>query len=224
MKFLDDLDALPEGALARRGGLAALLALGVLFTAMGSLFWSQLGGPIPFRFIPDVRPVILLGSGLFLGIYAAGGGAHRRKLALWGVVGYILAFHLEEATVHWIAPYPGSITGTRVGFLGMLGSLMALAAVLLLHLEVEHARLGRELAARGADEASARGTASTLARVGASRIMGLVAGVAALAVLVRAGEAVIGNDASGGVYVLFVGAALLLVLAFVLVRAVPKRA
>lgn len=223
MKWLDDLEAIPSGSLARRAGLALLLAIGVLMTAAGSIFWGLIG-PIPFKIVPDVRPLLLLGSGLFLGLYAAGGGAARRKFALWGVVGYIIAFHLEEATVHWIGPFPGSITGTRVGILGTMGSLLALAAVLLMHIEVEHHKLARELAARGADANATRDMAGALARAGTTRILGVAAGTAGIGVLVRAGEALFGNQASGGVYILFVGAALLLVLAFVLVRFVPKRA
>jgi hypothetical protein len=221
MQWLDDLAAIPSASLARRGMLALALAVGILLTAMGSIFWSNFG-PIPFRFIPDLRPVVLLGSGLFLGAYAAGGGAHRRKFALWGVVGYVLGFHLEEATVHWIGPFPGSITGTRVGILGTLGSLLALAAVLLLHVEVERVKLARELATRGAEPAASDAMVGALSHAGATRIIGLAAGVAAMGVVVRLGEAIIGNDAGGGAYILFLGAALLLGLAFVLLRFVPK--
>jgi hypothetical protein len=223
VKWLDDLEALPPGTLARRAGLAALLAIGVTMTAMGSMFWS-LTGPIPLKLIPDLRPLLTLGSGLFLGLYAAGGGAHRRKFALWGVIGYLIAFHLEEATVHWIGPFPGSITGTRVGILGTLGSLTALAAVLLMHVEVEHARLARDLRERGADGGDARAAAGALRGVGTTRILGIAAGTAAIGALVRIGEAIFGNDAAGGVYALFLGAALLLGLSFVLLRFVPKRA
>lgn len=222
MKWLDDLEALPAGTLARRAGLAFLLGIGITMTAAGSIFWKF--GPIPLKFIPDVRPLVTMLSGLFLGLWAAGGGAARRKLALWGVVGYVIGFHLEEATVHWIGPFPGSITGTRVGIIGTLGSLIALACVLLLHVEVEHARLDRDLVERGATASEARGAAGALRRAGSSRILGVAAGVAAIGALVRVGEAVLGNSASGGTYILFVGAALLMVLAFVLVRFVPKRA
>lgn len=220
MKWLDDLEQIPPGSLARRVGLAVLIGVGVTMTAAGSLFWNF--GPIPFRFIPDVRPLVTLLSGLFLGLYAAGGGAHRRKLALWGVVGYTIGFHLEEATVHWIGPFPGSITGTRVGILGTLGSLLALAAVLLMHVEVEHAKLARDLASRGADRDETGRAAGALRHVGTSRILGVAAGVAGIGALIRAGEAVLGNDATGGTYVLFLGAALLLVLGTVLVRSVPR--
>lgn len=222
MRWLDDLDALPPGTLTRRALLAFALAIGVTMTAMGSMFWS-LTGPIPLKLIPDLRPLVTMGSGLFLGVYAAAGGAHRRKVALWGVVGYVIGFHLEEATVHWIGPFPGSITGTRVGILGTLGSLVALAAVLLMHVEVEHARTERDLVKRGADAAGAREATSALRSMGTTRVLGLAAGVAGIGALVRAGEAVIGNDASGGVYILFLGAAMLLALALVLVRFVPKR-
>ena len=221
MKWLEDLEQLPPGSLARRAGLAVLLAIGVTMTGAGNLYFWQAMGPIPFRFIPDVRPVVTMLSGLLLGIYAAGGGAHRRKLALWGVIGYVIGFHLEEATIHWIGPFPGSITGTRVGIVGTLGSLVALASVLLLHVEVEHARLARQLAPRGADEAQAWHAGEALRRVGSSRVIAIAAGAAAIGALVRVGEAVFGNNASGGTWVLFLGAALLIALAVVLARAVP---
>lgn len=221
MRWLRDLEALPAGTLGRRAGLAFALALGVTLTAMGSMFWS-LVGPIPFRFLPDVRPVLTFGSGLLLGLYAAGGGAHRRKLALWGVVGYVVAFHLEEASVHWIAPFPGSITGTRVGIVGTLGSLLALASVLLLHIEVEHQRLARDLVARGAEEAGARKAATSLRAAGAARVLALAGAAAGVGALVRVGEVVLGNDAPGGVYALLLGAALLLACALLLVRTLPR--
>lgn len=222
MRWVEELESLPPGTLARRAAIAFALAVGVTMTAMGSMFWSLLG-PIPLKLIPDVRPVVTLASGLFLGVYAAGGGAHRRKFALWGVVGYVIGFHLEEATVHWIGPFPGSITGTRVGILGTLGSLVALAAVLLMHVEVEHARTERDLVKRGADPQGARGAMGALRSIGTTRILGLTAGVAGIGALVRVGEALFGNNASGGVYILFIGAAMLLTLALVLVRFVPKR-
>lgn len=223
MKWLDDLEALPPGTLARRALLVFLLAVGVTMTAAGSIFWNYTG-PIPFRFIPDLRPVVTMASGIFLGVYAAGGGAHRRKLALWGVVGYVVGFHLEEASVHWIGPFPGSITGTRVGIVGTLGSLLALACVLLLHIEVEHAKLERDLLSRGAAPDDARTASTSLQRLGTTRILGVAAGVAGIGALVRVGEALFGNNASGGTYILFVGAALLLVMGVVLMRFVPKRA
>jgi len=46
--------------------------------------------------------------------------------------------------------------------------------------------------------------------------------VAGMGALVRVGEAVFGNDASGGTYILFLGGALLLGLGVVLARSVPK--
>lgn len=223
MKWLDDLASLSPGSLGRRIGLAVALAVGITMTAAGSMFWSLMG-PIPFRVVPDVRPLVTLGSGLFLGLYAAGGGASRRKLALWGVIGYVIGFHLEEATVHWIAPYPGSITGTRIGILGTVGSLVALAAVLLMHVEVEHGHLAKDLKTRGAATREADVAAGALRRLGTSRVIAIAAGVAGIALLVRISEVIFGDGAAGGVYILFIGAALLLGMAFVLVRFVPKSA
>lgn len=222
MKLLDEMREMPPGSFARRLGYAALLGIGLTMTAFGSIFLANTGA-IPFRIFPDVRPVITMGTGLLTGLYGAFGGAGNRKLALWTAVTFTLAFHLEEATVHWIGPFPGSITGTRVGWLGTAGTLVSLASVLIMHVEVEHARLASDLRRRGADADDAWGAASVLARVGAVRVVGVAAGVAGLAVLVRAAELPLGDSATGGVYILFVGAALLLVLALVLVRFVPRR-
>ena len=140
MSYWSDLREIPPGSFSRRAMYSALLAAGVTMTAFGSIF-LQKTGPIPLKFFPDIRPVALLGSGLLLGLYASGGGARRRAMALSGVFAYVVGFHLEEATVHWIGPLPGSITGSRVGILGTAGSLLAIAAVLLLHVEVESQRL-----------------------------------------------------------------------------------
>lgn len=220
-RTIDDIAHIPPGSLARRIGIALLLGIGFTMTAFGSIF-LQNTGPIPFRIIPDIRPVLTMTTGILAGLWAAGGGAGRRKFALWTAITYVLAFHLEEATVHWIGPFPGSITGTRAGWLGTAGSLLALASVLLMHVEVEHARLGRDLERRGAGSADARGAAGALARAGSGRIFGILAGVAGIGVLVRGVEAATGEDASGGVYVLFLGGGLLLVLALILVRMVPR--
>lgn len=221
-KLLDDWRTLPAESLARRLLLVALLAAGITMTAFGSMF-LQMTGPLPFKIFPDVRPVLLLGAGLSAGLWAAGGGARRRKAALWTVFGFVVAFHLEEATVHWIGPFPGSITGTRVGLLGTAGSLLALAAVVLLHVEVESVRLKEDLVRRGAGAADAERATSRLARAGLRRVLGVAAGVCGIALLVIAGERLFGDDAAGGEHILLVGGALLLVLGGVLLRLMARK-
>lgn len=216
-------DTTPAESVARRLLYSAMLAAGLLLTVLGSIFYQRFP-PIPLKLIPDLRVFLPLASGLSMGLLASFGGASRRKPALWTAVGLIVAFHLEEATIHWIGPYPGSITGTRVGILGTAGSLLALLAVLLLHVEVESTRLRRDAVERGADAASAEALRMGLVRQGARRLWGLAAGVGALALLVRAGEAILGNDAKGGAYILLIGAALLLALAVLLLRLVKPRA
>ena len=223
MRWWDDLLAIPPASLGLRLLYALLLAVGVTMTMMGSMFY-RLMGPIPYALIPDVRVAATLLTGLLAGAYAAGGGAHRRGLALWSVVGFVVAFHLEEATVHWIGPIPGSITGTPVGILGTLGSLLALVAVLLLHVEVEAHRLARDLMARGASEAEARGLASRLAAAGAGRVLSVAAGVAGLGALVLAVSPVFGTEAPGGAFALVPGGLLLLGVAVALARWVPRPA
>lgn len=207
----------PSDSVGRRLLLAFLVAVGVTMTAFGSIFVANTPA-IPYGIVPDLRFAILLSTGFFLGLHAAGGNARRRSLALWSVLGFVIAFHLEEATVHWIGPYPGSITGARVGLLGTAGSVLALLALLLMHVEVESVHLRDDLVRRGAKEASADAVAAGLRRAGQRRALALGAGVAGLGLLVAGAEQAFGNEAAGGDHVLLLGGAILVVLAFFLLR------
>lgn len=215
-------DAFEPDALARRSLYALMLAAGVFMMAFGSYLFSMIP-PIPLKYIPDLRLAFLLGSSVAMGIAMAWGGASRRAFALYGVVGYVLAFHLEEATIHWIGPVPGSITGTRVGLLGTAGSILALAAVLLMHVDVESARLRRDAIARGAPDEAAGALAARLASAGRRRIAGVSAAVAAFGLFLFVAEKGFGDTAKGGGYILLVGGALLLALALYLLKLVPGR-
>lgn len=210
---------MPQGSLARRVLYSALLGAGIAMTGYGSIFFQNTPW-IPWGLIPDLRGAFLLGAGFTMGLLASGGGASRRRPALWTAVGVVILFHLEEATIHWIGPYPGSITGTRVGLLGTAGSLLALLAVLLLHAEVASAQLRADLRRRGADPEGADAVHDGLLALGRRRLLGLAAGVAGLGVLVRAGELLVGNEARGGGWVLLLGGGLLLALALFLLRIV----
>jgi hypothetical protein len=194
------------------------VGLGVTFTAYGSFIFSKFSGPIPYKLIPDVRAPILFLAGFWLGGYASFGRSSHRTWALWGVIGFIIGFHLEEATVHWIGPYPGSITGTDVGPLGTGGSLLALAGVVLVHLEVESAKLARDLDKRGAGRQAALAVVAGLRGLGQQRVWGLAVGVAALGLLIFVAQRILGNTATGGVYILFLGSGLLFALALIIVR------
>lgn len=222
VKAWKDFAAIPGDGLARRALYAAVIAAGVTMTGFGSIFMQRTGA-IPYGLLPDVRPVLFLGSGFLFGLYASGGGAHRRAMALWGVIGYVIAFHLEEATVHWIGPFPGSITGTRVGILGTSGSLLALLGVLLQHVEVESLRLTEDVEKRGATREDARAMGSALRAAGTRRLLALAAGVAGLGALVMALSPVFGESTRGGPGVLLIGGGLLLVVALMLSRWVPRR-
>ena len=221
MKWLDDFQAIPSDSLARRVLYAFLIGVGATMTMMGSIFYKNFG-PIPYSFIPDVRIAATFLTSFLAGLYAAGGGASRRGTALWTVVGFIVAFHFEEATIHWIGPFPGSITGTPVGIVGTLGSLLALAAVLLLHVECEAHRLARDLEKRGLPQAEARGLTTRLASMGLGRILAIAAGVAGLGALVLAASPIFGTEAPGGAFALIPGGLLLLAVAVALSRWVPK--
>lgn len=193
-------------------------------TAFGSIFLQDMPA-IPYGLVPDVRLAFLLGGGFTLGLYAAGGPSRRRTAALWSTLLLIVAFHLEEASISWIGLPPGSITGTRVGILGTAGSLLALLAILLLHVEVESVRLRHDLERRGARPEDADATSASLMRRGGARVLGLGAAIAALALLVLAMETLIGDNGPGeGTIVLLLGATILGALGFVLVRLVPKAA
>ncbi|MFA5860715.1 MAG: hypothetical protein WDA16_03380 [Candidatus Thermoplasmatota archaeon] len=221
VKAWNDFASIPSDSLARRALYAVLIAAGVTMTGFGSIF-MQRTGPIPYGILPDVRPFFFLGSGFLFGLYASGGKANRRALALWGVIGYVIAFHLEEATVHWIGPFPGSITGSRVGILGTSGSLIALLGVLLMHVEVESIKLSGDLASRGATHVDAQATGARLRAAGTRRLLALTAGVAGLGAFLMAVSPIFGETTQGGAWVLIIGAALLLALALLLSRWVPK--
>jgi len=199
------------------------VALGITLTGYGSFVFSTFSAPIPYGVIPDLRGAVLLVSGFFLGAYAAYGDASHRRWALWGVLAFVIGFHLEEALVHWIGPYPGSITGSSVGVLGTSGSLLALAGVALLHVEVESARLAGDLQSRGADREQSLGLVASLRGEGARRVWALSLGVAALGALALFASKAFGTDGKGGEYILALGAALLGVLAIMLVMVGRRR-
>ena len=100
----------------------------------------------------------------------------------------------------------------------LYSALLAIGAVLLLHVEVESQRLMLDARARGASREGALALASGLASEGARQVLALAAGVAGLAALVLAASPVFGERASGGAWVLLVGGVLLLALALVLKR------
>jgi hypothetical protein len=229
---LDALRSLPPGSLGRRALYALLVAVGVTMTGYGSIFLRNTS-MIPYKLIPDLRGALLFTGGLTLGLYAAYGPSKHRTWALWGVLAFVIGFHLEEAEVHWIGPYPGSITGTPVGVLGTAGSLAALVGVLLLHVEVESARLANDLDRRGAAGATSDGAdgrrplsgreaglavAAGLRQEGARRVLAVVAVAAGLGLVAVVAERIVGHSATGGVYVLLLGSAILFGLAFALVR------
>lgn len=220
---MDAFDRLPPGTIARRLGYAFLVALGITLTGYGSFVFSTFSAPIPYGVIPDLRGAALLLSGLFLGAYAAYGDAGHRRWALWGVLAFVIGFHLEEALVHWIGPYPGSITGSSVGILGTAGSILALAGVALLHVEVESARLAGDLQTRGADREQSLSLVGSLRGEGSRRVWALSLGVAALGGLALVSSKAFGNDGKGGEYILVLGAGLLAALAVMLVLVGRKR-
>lgn len=221
MRWLDDLLAITPESWGRRLALVALFAVGLTMTMMGSMFYSMTG-PIPYWLIPDIRLAASILTGLAVGLYAAGGGAARRGLALSTAAGVIIAFHLEEATVHWIGPIPGSITGTPVGILGTTGSLLALVAVLLLHVEVESHHLVADLTTRGATADEATALAARLRSAGSRRVLSVAVGVVGLAALVLALSPLFTVEVPGGALALIPGGILLLALAVALGRWVPK--
>lgn len=220
-RHLQGIVDVPEGSLGRRAFYAFLLVAGIVTSALGSYLFS-LVPPISYKLIPDLRIAALVLTGAFFGFQAAFGGHRARALALWGTVGYVILFHLEEATIHWIGPVPGSITGTRVGLVGTAGSLLSLVAILLLHVEDEAARLRRDLRRRGADPVDIESTVAALARDGRRTCVGIGAATGAFGIFIFVAEKVVGDSATGGSWVLLLGGALLLVLALYLMRLLPS--
>lgn len=220
---VEAIQSLPAGSIARRFGYVALLTVGILVSAYSSYLFNLIP-PISLKWWPDARPLFLILTSFLLGLQAMGGSAKRRAWALYGVIGYVMLFHLEEATVHWIAPVPGSITGTRVGPIGTAGSLAALLAIVLMHIEVERCRLRKDVTDRGASPDAADALANGLSAEGRRQAVGIAAGCAGLGLLVFVAEKIIGDGGTGGSYTLLVGGALLLVLALFLLRMVPGRA
>lgn len=219
-KRLDAWSRIPPGSLARRFGYAGLLIVGLLMSAYASYLFTLIP-PISIKFFPDARLLALLVSGAFISLQAMGGSARRRALALYGAIGWVIVFHLEEATIHWIGPVPGSITGTRVGPIGTAGSLLMLASVVLMHIEVERVRLRNDVTDRGATQRGADEMSEALAGEGRRQVWGMTFAVAAVGLLVFAAEKVIGDSASGGGYTLIVGGGGLLLMALYLMRLVP---
>lgn len=230
MSFLDpQISKLPADSLPRRLGYAAMLTVGILATAYTSYLFN-LVPIIPMKVFPDARLFFLLVSSAFLSFQAMGGSARRRAIALWGVLGYVIAFHLEEATVHWIGAgsgtniLSGSITGTRVGIPGMLGSILAVTAIILMHIESERCRLREDAIRRGAKEAGADALADGLAREGRRQTLGIAAAVSGFTIFLFIAEKPFGNSAAGGSWVLLVGGGVLIALALFLLRMMPGAA
>lgn len=219
---LEAMLSVPPGSVARRFGYVGLLTVGIFMTAFGSYVFNQIP-PIPLKFIPDLRIAFLLVSSLLIGLQAMGGSARRRAWALWGVIGYVLAFHLEEATVHWIGfgAITGSITGTRVGLIGTAGSILAILAVVLMHVEVERCHLRRDVLARGVAPASADALTEGLSGEGRRQAFGIAAGVAAMAVFLFIAEKPFGESGTGGSWVLLAGGGMMLAGALYLLRMLP---
>lgn len=205
-------------SISRRVLYAFLIGVGITMTAFGSLLFTQMIGPIPLKWWPDIRPVLTMGYGLLLGLQGGWGSAKRRRVMLYGVLLIVVLFHLEEATVHWIGPFPGSITGTRVGLLGTAGSLIAILGVLLMHVEVESERLRQDAVERGSQRQGAAALVEGLRRQGNARMTSMTLGIAGIGLLVFVGEKLFGNEATGGSWVLLVGGGILLLLAYLFTR------
>lgn len=217
---LEALGNIPPGSMARRFGYMGLLTVGILMTAYASYLF-QLIPPIGLKWFPDARLLFLLLSCLFIGVQAMGGSHKRRAMALYGVIGYVIAFHLEEATIHWIGPVPGSITGTRVGLVGTAGSLLALLSIVLMHIEVERCKLRVDVLQRGASPDKADALSNGLAAEGRRQALGFAAAVAGFGLFIFIAEKIVGDGATGGSWTLIVAGAGLLMAAIYLLRLMP---
>lgn len=189
---LDDID--PREA-AVRLGLAALAGLGVVVAMYASMI-ADLAPPIPYKFLPDLRPVVLFAATFAVASFAAWGPGRRRGF----LIAYLLAIHgvfaFELNTVHWIIPYPGPIGANRAEPIRLACAISGLAVAVLLQARAHAAATRSDLGARGIPAAEAGAVADAL-RARAQRAVLLSAGaVVAFAFIVEGAAAVAGNEGS----------------------------
>lgn len=204
---LPDLD---PSEVALRLGLAALAGVGVVIAMYRSMV-ADLAPPIPYKFLPDLRPVILFGATFLFAAFSAWGPGRRRAF----LIAYLLAVHgvfaFELSTVHWFIPYPGPLGASRADPVRLASLLAGLAVALLLQARAHADATATDLRRRGVPAAEAVAAGAALRKRGHRAILLAAAGVAAAALLVEGGAAIAGNDGALSLpSALALGAAILL--------------
>lgn len=208
--------------LATRFALAAVAAFGALLLVARSFLYQAAPG-IPWGFVPDMRPVVVLGIVGGLGVAGAFVQGARTAL-LWTVVLLALVFELDHATVHWFSDFPGTLVGGRVDPVRTVGGALAVGAALLLHADVAAEDERVALGTRGVpaeEAAAARDALASLARrrvgvLGAAVVGG---GAVVLAADVALGDATVGPGGIG----LAIGVAVLAVVALTILAPARRR-
>ncbi len=207
----------------RRIGLVAIAGVGLTVTMLFSLFAMQ-AGPIPLKWFPDARPLLMFGTTMLVGVYASFGSSSRRSHFLYYVVAIVVLFHLDEATIHWLFGWDGPIGNTRIDIIRTPASIVAVATALLLQADHHAITTARDLAARGIDPAEA-GQAATALYAGAQRrVVSLAAGGSAVALALRVIELLLGSASFGAWGGVLIGAILLAGVAMVARRGILRTA
>jgi len=216
--YFDWWTRVPPASFARRLWLSLLVGGGVFLAVSQSLFY-QMTIPIPYKLIPDLRPVLLVGSPFLLGVWASWGSAVRRVVLLWFTLLLVFASAIDLASIQWVITLETPLAGDRIGFLRVAGMTAAIAGCLLLHADTAAVELRHALLLRGAVRADAD-KAHALLWGGALRRVGMLSAAAlALGGALRVADLLWGNAQWGSqTAALVAGLALLLGGAYVLVR------
>ncbi len=204
----------PSAHAWRRVGLVAIAGVGLTLTMLFSLFAMQ-SGPIPIKWWPDIRPVLMIGTTTLVGLYASFGGSGRRSHFLYYCVSVIVIFHLDQATIHWVFPWSGPIGDTRVSLVRTAGSIAAIAAALLIQADHHAVTTGRDLVARGVSRKLASSAIDAIYAGARSRVLGLAVGAGGIAVAIRILEIVFGNASFNAWVGVVIGGIVLAGLAFI---------
>ncbi|HLE97928.1 MAG TPA: hypothetical protein VI997_11200 [Candidatus Thermoplasmatota archaeon] len=209
--------------LATRFGLAAVAAFGALLLVSRSFLYQAAPG-IPWGFVPDMRPLLVLG--IVGGLGAAGAFVQGARTALlWTVVLLALVFELDHATVHWFSDFPGTLVGGRLDPIRTAGGIVAIGATLLLHADVAAEDERVSLAKRGVPDEESVAARASLAVIARRRVVTLGAIATGSGAVVLAADLVLGDATAGpGTVGLAIGVAVLATLAVVVVAPMRRRA
>jgi hypothetical protein len=151
---------------------------------------------IPYKLIPDVRPLLLFVATWAVGAYAAWGPGRRRGFLIAFLLSVHGVFALDVSTIHWIAPVPGPLGGMRADPVRLVAGLTGLASAVLLQARIHPETWRADAERRGVAADDARAVEVDLRRIGSRAIL-LASGIALGAgLLVDAASALLGDEGS----------------------------